>query len=163
MARRGEEVRMPSRDIRIDELEILGYECPDLRLRVRCSKGTYIRSLARDLGKACGSRAYVQELRRTAVGPFRLEDAVDPEAFAGPEDFQSWESFFSVLEGTQIAEISETALEKMRHGVPFRPGFLKESIEGEPEMVLLKDGSGNLKAVLERKEGRYSYKINLCS
>ncbi len=163
MARRGEDVDMPSREIRIDELELLSYESPDLRIRVRCSKGTYIRSLARDLGKACGSRAYVQELRRTAVGPFRVEDAVNPEDFTGIPDYYPWESFFSVLESTQVLGIHEDALAKMRHGVPFRPEFLKNPIEGKPEMVLLKDGKGNLKAVLEMREGRYRYKINLCS
>ena len=163
MARRGEEVQMPSREIRIDELEILDYNCPDLRLRICCSKGTYIRSLARDLGKACGSRAYVQELVRTAVGPFRVEDAVRPEDFNGPSDFQSWESFFSVLEGTEVAQLNETAIEKMRHGVPFRDSFLETSLKGEAGMLLLKDAEGELKAVVEKAGGEYRYKINLCT
>ncbi|MDC7239348.1 MAG: tRNA pseudouridine(55) synthase TruB, partial [Spirochaetales bacterium] len=97
LVRSGKEVEMPSREIEIFDLEILGYEAPDLKLRVHCSKGTYIRSLARDIGQACGSRAYVQELIRTAVGPFSLKEAVEVEDFAGPVSFYSWESFFGKL------------------------------------------------------------------
>lgn len=74
-ARRGNELEMPVREVRVNELEILDWQCPDLTLRIDCGKGTYIRSLANDIGKACGSGAYLSGLRRTRSGAFRVEDA----------------------------------------------------------------------------------------
>jgi tRNA pseudouridine55 synthase len=62
--------------VRIDGIDVLRYEYPDVDLEVRCGKGTYIRSLARDLGERLGCGGFVQVLRRTRVGPFRAEDAV---------------------------------------------------------------------------------------
>lgn len=82
MARKGEEVELKAKPLRIDELELLEYVAPDrLRLRVLCSKGTYIRALVRDLGVALGSGAYLWGLRRTRVGEFGLEDCWKLEAF----------------------------------------------------------------------------------
>lgn len=81
LARRGIEVeRKPSR-IRIDELEIIFYEFPILKLRVACSSGTYIRSLAYDLGRSLGCGAYLEDLQRTKVGDFKLSEAISLEEF----------------------------------------------------------------------------------
>jgi tRNA pseudouridine55 synthase len=74
-ARRGETVDRPPRDIRIDQLEFLEWAPPNLRFRVKCSKGTYIRSLARDVGDELEVGAHLTALRRTAVGPYRVESA----------------------------------------------------------------------------------------
>ncbi|MBD3401620.1 tRNA pseudouridine(55) synthase TruB [candidate division GN15 bacterium] len=75
-ARRGEEVERPVRTVRIDDLGLLSVDGPDVRLRIRCSKGTYIRSLAHDLGRALGCGAYLAGLRRTKVGVFSLDDSL---------------------------------------------------------------------------------------
>lgn len=74
-ARKGNEVEMPVREVFVKELEVLDYIAPELTLRIDCSKGTYIRSLANDLGKACGSGAYLAGLRRTRIGEFQVEQA----------------------------------------------------------------------------------------
>ena len=74
-ARKGNEVEMPVREVFIRELEIMDFIPPDLQLRIDCSKGTYIRSLANDIGKACQSGAYLSGLRRIRSGEFRIEDA----------------------------------------------------------------------------------------
>lgn len=76
MARRGETVEVEPRSIVISEFNITDIALPDVRFSVVCSKGTYIRSLARDLGRRLGSGAYLTELRRTRSGEFRVEDAV---------------------------------------------------------------------------------------
>jgi tRNA pseudouridine55 synthase len=68
-ARRGEAVEAKARRVRVDEFALLDWAPPVARFRVRCGKGTYVRALARDLG------GHVVELRRTASGPFRIEDA----------------------------------------------------------------------------------------
>lgn len=77
-ARAGEEIQMEPRSITIHELEILGFEDGVLRLRVLCGKGTYIRSLAHDLGKALNSGGYLVGLRRTRIGQFSVENAKTP-------------------------------------------------------------------------------------
>jgi tRNA pseudouridine55 synthase len=86
-ARAGEEVTVEARRVRIDALEVLefvglGGEAPAVRLRVACSKGTYIRSLAHDLGAALGVGGHLEALRRTRSGPFTLAQAIPPEALA---------------------------------------------------------------------------------
>lgn len=83
MARRGDEVEMKSRKVTVREIEILKVEFPIVELRIVCSKGTYIRSLAHDLGKACGSGSHLSALRRTRVGDFRVEDGFKMDEIIG--------------------------------------------------------------------------------
>jgi tRNA pseudouridine55 synthase len=78
-ARAGEEVARAARRIEIEALEKLSIEGPELRIAVTCSKGTYVRTLAMDIGQALGCGAYLTGLRRTAAGPFHLRDAVTLE------------------------------------------------------------------------------------
>ena len=73
-ARQGGEVEMKSRQVTVRSIEVVEVKLPVVRLRVNCGKGTYIRSLANDIGKACGSGAYLSALERTRVGDFGLED-----------------------------------------------------------------------------------------
>lgn len=74
-ARKGEVVEIEPRRVHIYEFELTHIELPDVQFRVHCSKGTYIRSLAHDFGKALDSGAYLTALRRTRVGQFHLDDA----------------------------------------------------------------------------------------
>lgn len=76
LARRGTEVSLSPRPVQIHGIDLLVYEFPRLEIEVNCGKGTYIRSLARDLGERLGCGAYIQTLRRTRVGPFGVEEAV---------------------------------------------------------------------------------------
>ena len=78
-AREGLTVERPIRQVHVSDLEILRIESPALTIRVVCSKGTYIRVLAADIGRQLGCGAYLTALRRTAVGSFRIEDAVTLE------------------------------------------------------------------------------------
>ncbi len=82
MARAGEEVEMKSREIEIKEFEITNVSMPTVSFRIVCSKGTYIRSIARDFGLALSSGAHLTKLCRTRIGDFKLEDAVTPQEFA---------------------------------------------------------------------------------
>ena len=68
--------------IEIKEFELTNIHLPSVDFRIVCSKGTYIRSIARDYGLALNSGAHLTALRRTRIGAFRVEDAVSPEAFA---------------------------------------------------------------------------------
>ena len=76
-ARAGEEVVVRMKRVRIDSLECLSYEWPLLNLRITCGRGTYIRSLARQIGTALGTGGYLRSLVRTAVGAYTLADATD--------------------------------------------------------------------------------------
>lgn len=84
LARKGEEVELKPKLLVIDEIELLACQLPDIRVRVVCSKGTYIRALARDIGEALHSGAHLTALQRTRVGNVRLEDCLNPL------DFKEW-------------------------------------------------------------------------
>jgi len=85
-ARRGETVALSARTVKIERLAIADWEPPALRLLVVCSTGTYIRSLARDIGRAVGSAAHLGGLRRLAVGSLTVDDATTVEALRGMPD-----------------------------------------------------------------------------
>ncbi|RXR35395.1 tRNA pseudouridine(55) synthase TruB [Flavobacterium piscinae] len=80
-ARAGAEVEMQSRKTTIHEFEITRIELPEIDFRVVCSKGTYIRSLAHDFGKALNSGAHLTVLRRTKIGDYSVENGVSPDDF----------------------------------------------------------------------------------
>ena len=80
-AREGKELEIPSRKIKIIEFEITSIKIPEVRFRIICSKGTYIRSIARDFGAKLESGGYLSELRRTKIGDFEVVDALTPENF----------------------------------------------------------------------------------
>jgi tRNA pseudouridine55 synthase len=84
LARAGLPVPRRVRQVTIDELKLLAVRLPDLDLRVTCSKGTYIRALCSDIGRALGCGGTMEWLRRTRIGPVHIERAVKPEE-AGPE------------------------------------------------------------------------------
>ena len=94
LARKGQEVELKPKLLVIDEIELLQcrLEVPEIQIRVVCSKGTYIRALARDIGEALGSGAHLTALVRTRVGDIRIEECLDPIKF------KEW------IEGVSIGE-----------------------------------------------------------
>lgn len=82
LARKGEEVELKAKTLVIDELELLRCELPEIVIRVVCSKGTYIRALARDIGEALHSGAHLTALRRTRIGDVKVEDCLKLDGFA---------------------------------------------------------------------------------
>ncbi|UXX80092.1 tRNA pseudouridine(55) synthase TruB [Reichenbachiella carrageenanivorans] len=74
-ARRKEEVKLNPRPVQVSLFEVDTSQLPEISFKIQCSKGTYIRSLVRDVGEALGCGAYMSELRRTAIGDFQVEDA----------------------------------------------------------------------------------------
>ena len=86
MARKGQEVELAAKPVRIDELELTAFDAEKMQMSIRvvCVKGTYIRSLARDIGEALGSGAYLTALCRTRVGDVRIEDCLTFD------DFPAW-------------------------------------------------------------------------
>ena len=76
-ARKGQDIQLTPREVEIKEFEITHISLPEAAFRIVCSKGTYIRSIARDFGNALGVGAYLTDLCRTRIGGFRLEDAIE--------------------------------------------------------------------------------------
>ena len=87
LVRSGKEVHLEGRPVIIYDARILSFEAPFLAIRLHVSKGTYIRSYARDLGKACGTCAYVTQLKRTEIGPFKLSEAVNADDIQALENY----------------------------------------------------------------------------
>lgn len=81
LARRGEAIELKARNITIKAFVITGFNLPDLQFRVVCSTGTYIRSLAHDLGQVLGCGAYLSALQRTRIGETAIEDCLTMEEF----------------------------------------------------------------------------------
>ena len=81
LARKGSDMELAPKQIRIDSIELISFELPKMTIRVVCGKGTYIRSLARDIGEALGSGAHLTALARTRIGEYKLEDCINPETF----------------------------------------------------------------------------------
>ncbi len=101
LARKDQAVELAARPVRIDAIEIVRYDWPTLELLVTCGKGTYIRSLGRDIGGVMGAGGMLTALRRTRVGEFRLERAISMDALPDPltqSDLLSLEAFASLAD-----------------------------------------------------------------
>jgi tRNA pseudouridine55 synthase len=117
--REGVEVTLTPRHVRIDTLEVMGVEGDRVELDVRCSKGTYIRALARDLGEALGCGAYCDALRRTAIGAFSVDDAASPDVIIEDPAEGSWFRSPSLALGHLPArELTEEERREVLHGRP---------------------------------------------
>ncbi len=81
LARKGSDMQLMPKQIRIDEIELLEYDLPRIRIRVVCGKGTYIRSLARDIGEALQSGGHLTDLIRTRIGEYKINECITTEAF----------------------------------------------------------------------------------
>ena len=81
LARKGSDLELAAKRIRIDAIELLDYDLPRIKIKVTCGKGTYIRSLARDIGVALQSGGYLSDLVRTRIGEYNLERCITPESF----------------------------------------------------------------------------------
>lgn len=93
LARKGEEVTIPARKVTIYSIEILDYKYPELKIRTHVSSGTYIRSLAEDIGKKLGTGAYLTALRRTEIDKYNIKDAKPLTDFTIQADFTTQADF----------------------------------------------------------------------
>lgn len=160
LARAGKAPVLKSRQVTIYGLDILGYDPPELSLKIRCSKGTYIRSLARDLAAAVGSCGFVSSLRRTHVGTFSVDEAVAPEDFLPERNLITPDSFLRKLSGIEALLLKEGAGARIRNGIPLRDEFFLQPPVGDGTYALLTP-DGELVAVAHRDAARYSYRAVL--
>ena len=120
MARRGEEVELKPRIINVYSLEVLEWDPPECVIDVYCSSGTYVRSLANDIGKALGTGAYLVGLRRTKSGRFTLRDAIPlrvlREAFEAGDWYNNLIPAAEALADWPMVELDADQMEFVRHG-----------------------------------------------
>ncbi len=128
MAREGEEVDLAPRIINVYSLEVLEWAPPEAVVDVYCSSGTYVRSLANDLGKVLGTGAHLVGLRRTKSGRFTLRDAVPLRRLQESFDAGNWYRFLipaaEALADWPMIELDADQVELIRHGhrIPAEPG-----------------------------------------
>ncbi len=120
MARQGEEVELAPRKIQVHHLEVLEWAPPEVVVDVHCSSGTYVRSLANDMGNALGTGAYLVGLRRTKSGRFSLRDATPlrklQEAFQAGNWYQFLIPAAEALTDVPAVELNPDDVEEVRHG-----------------------------------------------
>ncbi|MFH1086229.1 MAG: tRNA pseudouridine(55) synthase TruB [Chloroflexota bacterium] len=148
LARKGIEVNLAPRPVEIYRLQVVAWQSPDLTLAICCSKGTYVRSLANDLGAALGTGAHVAALSRTAVGPFTLADAASLAALIDPAAPQAWQRHLLPLERALAhlprVEVDAEAAQRLRVGaaVPL-------DLPPDPAPRWAYDDSGRLIAIVQ--------------
>ncbi len=140
LARRGEAFELPSRVVRIyafELVDVLDEACAEFR--VRCGKGMYVRSLARDLAAALGTEGHVCALRREAVGPFRELGAVELANLGEIADKEDVRTHLLpldvVLEGIPVLEVSAVDAERVRHGRTVRLAQVVCDVDGDGLVV----------------------------
>lgn len=155
LARSGEEVILKSRVVTIHGLELLHHDSEShvTSLRVDCGKGTYIRSLARDLAEKCGSRAHVCLLRRTRVGPFCEKDAISLEKLeelshsAPAQDYML--SLMTALDDIPVLAINESEAHDLSFGRKIRVGQSHSSDAVQGTVVLVHENQPVALAIAE--------------
>jgi tRNA pseudouridine55 synthase len=152
LARAGKEIERAPRPVRIDELvveEFVDGPFPEATIRVACSSGTYIRTLAADLGAALGGTAHLGTLRRLRVGTFGLADAVPVETIEADPDAMVRAPADAMRDLPRV-DVDDEQARAVAHGAKFPVGeFLGESDAPGPFAVV--DASGTLLAVYERR------------
>ena len=128
IARKGGTVERKARRVRIHELELLARKADLLELRVRASKGTYIRTLAEDIGGELGTGAHLAGLRRTAAGLFSVRDAVTLDELRASGDRSKLRPLASLLQGLPRTELDAAAEARLRNGQPLKISDVREGV-----------------------------------
>lgn len=116
LARKGVEIEREAREVTIYELALVQWERPDVTLRVVCSTGTYVRSLAHDLGQTLGCGGYLAGLRRTAIGPFTLADAVPLDDLTAANWQTHLQAADAAVQHLPQLEVSKEAADRLAQG-----------------------------------------------
>ena len=147
MARKHRVLNLPARPVVIHAIDLLEYAWPLVKVRVDCGRGTYVRSLARDIGEALAVGGMLQSLQRTRVGPFRIDDAIHPEQCR----FGGFDDWLLPVEGA-VAHLPRLKLSGLEAEIasrgkrqPSRPDWLAAA--GQGELAAAFDPAGQLVAV----------------
>ena len=144
LARKGKQVELAPREIQVYQITLDEYDYPRLRLTIECGSGTYVRSLGRDLAESLGTSAVMSSLERTAIGPFCVEEAVDPESLSA----ENWQDSLvpSAMAVSHLAKLTldDEAVRRIQNGLTIpRPS----EIDPEADTVVV-DRAGRLIGIL---------------
>lgn len=153
IARRGERAELPLRKVTIYDFALLDYDPPELLFRIKCSSGTYIRSVARDLALKCGSLGYLTALKRTSIGGFSSD-------CAEPGDYLLFPPEIGIKKcGIETVRVDAASALMLREGKEFRGSFGEKISQavGEDERKALFDDEGGFAAFVEKRDGDLRY------
>ena len=147
LALQGVEVERPSRDINIYELELLKYEGDEITFKAKVSKGTYIRTLGEEIAKRLNNLGHLTSLRRTKVGPFSVEDAIDTLDVSEDKLL----SMYDVLSKTcEVVVMNDKDAYHASHGVIF-----KDDISDNRDTIVIADRNHRIMAIYKYKDGQF--------
>jgi len=141
-ARNGKDITLEPRSVVIDRMDLINYSYPEATFKIKCSKGTYVRALARDLGKACGSAGYVTKLRRTKVGSIDINGAITVAELQERCNRGEADSCFS--------KISEVLIDLPQIQIENKSCLIKRFLNGNPIECYSNDNQGE-HAVFDEK------------
>jgi tRNA pseudouridine55 synthase len=146
LARRGKPVDLAARPVTIYGIAVLEYDYPRLTLGVRCGSGTYIRSLGRDLAESLGTGAVMSELARLAIGPFEIDDAVDPRRLTQLELTAAVQPPQTAVTALPIISVDEREIELLSRG-----RFLHRADSAQHPLLVALDNRREMIAILKRR------------
>jgi tRNA pseudouridine55 synthase len=149
LARKGKEVDLQPRQVKIERIDIESFVYPHLEIVVRCGKGTYIRALARDLGRQLGCGGYIASLRRLAIGSFTEADALSIDSTAATARARLLPPWRAVQDASPIA-VADGEAGKLRQGQRI---IMPPGVGVMPGPFALLDGAGRMLAIVEAVDG----------
>ena len=161
LARQGQILTLPPRPVTIYSLSIDHYEYPEMVLDIECGSGTYVRSLGRDLAEAVGTAAVMMGLTRTAIGPYSIEDALDPQTLTRDELARRLQSPLTALGPMPRIILSAAQVADIQHGrkisVSSTDDGMVQNVDlrfESAEEIAAVDTRGHLVALLAPKPGK---------
>lgn len=164
LARRGQAVVLAPREIVVSEIKLSAEEWPTIGFSIRCSKGTYIRSLARDLGTFLGVPACIKSLRRTEIGQFALRQSMLLDELLQSVDLRrtaAARSLAQLVEHLPAVRLSDDQCKMFRHGDRRVLAMVDklEDLGGSARFIAALDGDGTLNGIIARKADDVGYEI----
>ena len=154
----GKKIEMPEREIYIKNFRVISYIPPCLKVSIKCSKGTYIRSIARDLGIRCNSRAYLTSLIRNSIGSFNIAEAVKPSNLNLPYDLRNSVDIFSDMKGIYSCSIKKPCEKLLIYGKKLdNTNFLKK-LKHDGNYAVFNE-EGRFLRIISKYRNLISYKI----
>lgn len=151
LARRGEEIDMPSREVVIDALEITHFDADSFSLEMTCGTGTYVRSIGRDLARQAGTEAIMSELTRTSIGPFSLGGATELEDLTRENVGEHLHNPLAILRQFPQYLINFAEERTLRYGQRIRLRSESFFDFNEGQSIVVTDGNQRLIAIADRK------------
>lgn len=151
IAMQGKKPALRARKVNIEKLELMHYEQGRASVSIRCSSGTYIRALARDIALACGSRAHLESLRRISIGPFSIAEACAPDK-CSISFLSMFDSEIALSLGLNAGTLSQDFLERFMHGSSVPKSALRTFRENS---LFSTSGNNSLSIALFSEQGSF--------